>query len=102
MELRKELRNNADKYSFSGHRDGTVRNLWKDVQQVNICTLYRMLGFNEQTMRKKFKGISSCGNCRWHYHEDIDDGYMCVNAESNRCADWTDDTDFCEAWEGKE
>lgn len=31
-----------------------------------------------------------CGTCRWHEHEDIDDGWVCVNPESEYCTDWTD------------
>lgn len=41
----------------------------------------------------------NCGNCKWHEHENIDDGYVCVNHESENCADWTEDDDCCECWE---
>lgn len=37
-----------------------------------------------------------CGNCKYHVHDDNGDG-MCVNADSDACADWTDESDFC-AW----
>jgi hypothetical protein len=26
-----------------------------------------------------------CGTCRWHKHEDIDDGWVCVNDQSEYC-----------------
>lgn len=40
-----------------------------------------------------------CGNCKWHHHEDIDDGYICVNADSECCADWTEHSYCCSEWE---
>ena len=43
-----------------------------------------------------------CGTCKYHQHEDIDDGWVCVNDRSEYCADWTDYKDCCEDWEGKE
>ena len=30
-----------------------------------------------------------CENCRYYEHEDIDDGYVCVNGDSNYCTDWS-------------
>lgn len=42
-----------------------------------------------------------CGTCRWHKHEDISDGWVCVNDQSDYCADWTDYDDTCDEWEGK-
>lgn len=41
-----------------------------------------------------------CESCRWHYHEDVDDGYVCVNADSSKCTEWTSDDDSCGEWEG--
>lgn len=35
-----------------------------------------------------------CGTCKYHEHEDIDNGWVCVNQESDYVADWTD-YDFC-------
>ena len=43
-----------------------------------------------------------CGTCKWHQHEDIDDGWVCVNDRSEYCTDWTDYKDCCEDWEGKD
>ena len=30
-----------------------------------------------------------CGFCKWHKHEDIDDGWICTNPDSEYVADWT-------------
>ena len=43
-----------------------------------------------------------CGTCKWHSHEDISDGYVCVNDESEYCTDWTDYDHCCEDWEGRD
>lgn len=43
-----------------------------------------------------------CANCKWHKHESVDDGWVCVNADSEYCADWTDFDHSCEDWEGRE
>ena len=43
-----------------------------------------------------------CGTCKWHQHESVDDGWVCVNDRSEYCTDWTDYKDYCEDWEGKE
>lgn len=43
-----------------------------------------------------------CGTCRWHRREPIDDGWVCVNADSEYCTDWTEYGHGCEEWEGKE
>ena len=42
-----------------------------------------------------------CGTCKYHYHESIDGGWMCVNYESEYVADWTEHSDSCEKWERK-
>lgn len=36
----------------------------------------------------------SCKNCDYHIYEDIDEGYVCCNDESDYLAEWTED-DFC-------
>lgn len=43
-----------------------------------------------------------CKTCKYHYHENISDGYVCVNNKSAHLADWTGDNDACELWESKE
>ena len=40
-----------------------------------------------------------CGTCRYHRHEDVDDGWVCVNADSDFCTEWTDYEDCCDEWE---
>ena len=42
-----------------------------------------------------------CGTCNYHCHEDVDDGWVCVNSDSDYCTDWTDDDFGCEKWEGR-
>lgn len=43
-----------------------------------------------------------CRTCQWHEHESIDDGYVCVNADSEHCTDLTENEDCCEEWEENE
>ena len=43
-----------------------------------------------------------CGTCKWHQHENIDDGWVCVNSDSDYCADWTDYNDYCMDYEERE
>lgn len=40
-----------------------------------------------------------CGTCRWHQHEYVDDGWVCVNDISEYCTDWTDYEWSCDEWE---
>lgn len=40
-----------------------------------------------------------CGTCKYHQYEDITDGWVCVNDESEYLADWTMFDDSCEEWE---
>lgn len=40
-----------------------------------------------------------CGTCEYHEHEKIDDGWVCANAKSRYCTDWTDYDHCCEDWE---
>lgn len=40
-----------------------------------------------------------CGTCKYHEHENIDDGWMCVNQDSEYVADWTDYDHSCEDYE---
>ena len=40
-----------------------------------------------------------CGECRWHTKEDISDGWVCTNDDSDYVSDWTDYNDTCEFWE---
>lgn len=43
-----------------------------------------------------------CGTCKWHWYENIDEGFVCTNIDSEYCTDWTDYADSCEDWEGKD
>lgn len=44
-----------------------------------------------------------CGTCEYHEHEKIDDGWVCLNAESRYCEDdLTEYDDICEDWETRE
>ena len=42
-----------------------------------------------------------CKNCEYHQYEDIDCGFVCVNADSDKCAEWTPSNYSCECWESK-
>lgn len=39
-----------------------------------------------------------CENCRYYEHEEIDDGYVCVNDDSEYLADWVEPGHCCEDW----
>lgn len=55
---------------------------------------------NDEHCRGDFiEAYQTCGNCKWHYHEDIDDGYVCVNDSSPFLAEWTEHDDTCDEWE---
>ena len=41
-----------------------------------------------------------CGTCKWHECE-MDDSWICVNRDSEYCADWTVYDHCCEEWEGR-
>lgn len=44
-----------------------------------------------------------CGTCKYHEHESVDDGWVCLNAESRYCEDdLTEYDDICEDWETRE
>ena len=53
----------------------------------------------EAKSRGKYKSRKRCGTCKYHQHEDITDGWICVNDESEHLADWTMFDDTCEDWE---
>ena len=39
-----------------------------------------------------------CENCLYYEHEDIDDGYVCVNDDSDYCTDWVEPDFSCIDW----
>ena len=43
-----------------------------------------------------------CGTCKYHQFENVDDGYVCVNIDSEYFADWTEYSDYCEEWEERD
>lgn len=43
-----------------------------------------------------------CGTCKWHEYDDISGDFVCVNGDSDCCADWTDYSDSCEEWEERD
>lgn len=42
-----------------------------------------------------------CGTCKYYYYKSIDDGWVCVNDQSEYVADLTEYNDTCEEWEEK-
>lgn len=43
-----------------------------------------------------------CGTCKYHQFENVDEGYVCVNGESEYLSDWTDFNHTCDCWEGRD
>lgn len=43
-----------------------------------------------------------CGTCKYHQHEDIDDGWVCVNDIAEACSEWTDYNYSCPDWEERD
>lgn len=60
---------------------------------------------NEQYLKLKKKMNHTylenicCGKCFYHQYEDIDDGYVCVNGDSEYVAEWTENDFYCEEYE---
>ena len=69
----------------------------KELTEIEYKALLTDEGINGKG--KVLKAV--CGDCRWHRHEDIDDGYICTNPDSDYVADWTEKDDWCSHWEGK-
>ena len=44
----------------------------------------------------------SCETCRYYEYESIDDGYVCVNSDSEYCSDWVEPEHCCEDWSKKD
>lgn len=42
--------------------------------------------------------LRDCGTCKWHECE-MDDSWICVNNDSEFCADWMPYDHCCEEWE---
>lgn len=43
-----------------------------------------------------------CGNCKYHGYLNAQDGYVCVNEDSEYFSDWTDNECGCMDWEQEE
>lgn len=43
-----------------------------------------------------------CGNCKWHEHDEQYGDWVCVNADSENVADFTDYEYSCEEFKEKE
>lgn len=52
-------------------------------------------------MAGKENKCECCGTCKWHEHENISDGWVCVNNDSEYVADWTDYDFCCEQYESR-
>ena len=37
-----------------------------------------------------------CKNCEYHQYENFSMSFVCVNADSDKCADWTPSNYSCE------
>ena len=59
-------------------------------------------GEESLSLTKNEKMNKVCGNCKYHQFENIDNGYVCVNPDSDNLSDWTEYDDSCEDWEEKE
>lgn len=42
------------------------------------------------------------GIYKWHEHESIDNGWVCVNGDSEYCSDWTEYSHWCDEWEERD
>ena len=44
-----------------------------------------------------------CGTCKWHRPDDtFPCDWVCVNSDSDNCADYTEYEDTCDEWEGRD
>ena len=43
-----------------------------------------------------------CGMCKWHQYDEYGRDWVCVNGESEYCADFTGYSDCCEEYEERE
>lgn len=55
--------------------------------------------FQKPDITSETSQVKCCHNCKYHQHEDITDGWICVNGDSEYIADWTEFDDTCEDWE---
>ena len=43
-----------------------------------------------------------CGLCKFHQHEDVTEGWICTNPDSEYIADWTEYEDSCDCFEERD
>ena len=43
-----------------------------------------------------------CGTCIYHQYDKQDEDWCCDNQNSDRYTDWTEYTDTCGEWDGRE
>lgn len=43
-----------------------------------------------------------CENCEYSQYDKIDQGYVCVNGDSEYCAYWVERDHCCEDWSGND
>lgn len=66
-----------------------------ELESIRKVEVEYMRGFLQEEERQ------CCGTCKYHTHEDFSDGWVCTNAGSIYCTEWTDYNDSCELWEEK-
>ena len=54
-----------------------------------------------ERLRAEVNNTKCCVTCRWCYRDNLNDT-ICVNSDSEMCADWVESYYVCRHWEGKE
>lgn len=88
-------------------KDNDVSERDFEIQRAVYYMLYNYLKSKDITphvvnKRDKEQHKKCCGVCKWYEFEDISDGHVCCNAESEHLADWVEYEDICEFWEKKD
>lgn len=79
-----------------------LKERWKPYPDYNVLEAIRFaISAIEKQIPKKPIRHKCCGNCKYHQYEDISQGWVCCNKDSEYIADWTDYTDYCEEWESR-
>lgn len=73
----------------------------KDCTECKHGELFERNNVSEPKKISVSNGKECCGNCKYHQYEDISQGWVCCNQDSEYVADWTDYTDSCEEWESR-
>ena len=72
--------------------------LWKCFHAIVIALAFLWAWVQEDRMLDD----KCCGTCKYHGFENLSDGWECVNDRSEYFADWTEYSDSCDEWEGRE